>query len=251
MKRILIGVPLVGLSCCVVFGQATLYSLDGQTMGANSGSAVANAGDVNNDGFDDVILGAPNDLNGAGMASGTASVISGVDGATVWHFEGASAGDGFGGVVAGVGDLNGDSFDEVAVSASGFAGSTGQVLVYDGQTGTVMRTFNGRGVNDFFGVALASVGDLNADGLPDIAIGALGFDPQGPDFGMVQVYSGRTGVLFERGNPESLAQACSGLAQDAERGRLMGQEARLEYESRFAPTPVREQLEALYRSILR
>ena len=72
------------------------------------GRSVSGAGDVNSDGCDDLIVGAA--LGG----SGSAGVLSGVDGSVLYDFDGDSAGDLFGLAVGGDGDINGDGFGSFA-----------------------------------------------------------------------------------------------------------------------------------------
>ncbi len=87
------------------YSQSVLYTFDGNSA-AGLGFSVSGAGDVNGDGFDDVILGAPYDDNN-GKNSGSACVFSGLDGSLLHRFDGDSAGDKFGISVSGAGDVNG------------------------------------------------------------------------------------------------------------------------------------------------
>ena len=101
-------------------------------MGERSGFSVASAGDVNGDGFDDVIVGAPaaSSLNGSssgasyvvfGKATGFASNInlSSLDGSNGFKLSGTAYSDGSGVSVASAGDVNGDGFGDLIVGASG------------------------------------------------------------------------------------------------------------------------------------
>ncbi len=214
MKRIPLGASLVFGLASLNFAQTPLYRVDGPGPKAQLGIGLAGAGDVNGDGVDDFLVGAPGAETMAGAASGRATVVSGADGSTLRTFEGSTAGDGFGGFVAGLGDLNGDGFAEVAISATSFDGARGQVQIFNGLDGMLLYRLNGRAANDFFGVAVANVGDLNNDMVPDFAIGALGFDPLGPNFGMIEVYSGANAdvLLTVDGAPDdSLGSAVAGL----------------------------------------
>ena len=96
------------------------------------------AGDVDNDYYDDIIVGS---LLGGPDASGRVQVISGADGATLWSRDGATAGGRFGSGVSSVGDLDGDHIPEQAVGAfaDGDAG-TGLAYVLTGDTGEILFT---------------------------------------------------------------------------------------------------------------
>ena len=207
----------------VVFGQASgftaniaLSSLDGSTGFKLSGAAasnysgwsVASAGDVNGDGFADVIVGAPNaDPNGNnnagasyvvfGQASGFAANIdlSSLDGSTGFRLSGARAADSSGRSVASAGDVNGDGFADLIVGAigndssftnagagyvvfgkaSGFAANI-DLSSLDGSTGFKL---SGVAADDRSGSAVASAGDINGDGFADVIVGAYYADPHG------------------------------------------------------------------------
>ena len=80
------------------------------------GFSVSGAGDVNDDGFADLIVGALLDDNN-GDASGSARLFSGMDGSVFFTFNGDSSGDRFGRTVSGAGDVNADGLAEVIVGA--------------------------------------------------------------------------------------------------------------------------------------
>ncbi len=156
------------------------------------------AGDVNADGFGDVIIGAPLfDDNGPdegrafvyyGSAAGlpaTASVI--LD-------EANQAGAQFAFSVAGAGDVNGDGFSDVIVGAYQFNGF-GRAYIYFGSAGGLSTTSNqqldGTQAGEAFGVSVAGAGDVNRDGFSDVIIGSFSFDVAGrPDEGRAYVYHG-------------------------------------------------------------
>jgi hypothetical protein len=97
----------------------------GDQPGARFGASVSCAGDVNADGFDDVLIGAPGfdggeiDEGSAFLFLGAASELSSV---FSWSAEGDQAGASFGSSVAGLGDMNGDGFDDVVIGAPLFDG---------------------------------------------------------------------------------------------------------------------------------
>jgi hypothetical protein len=151
------------------------------------GSALASAGDVNGDGFGDLIVGAPRAEVALQRYAGRATVYlggaSGLGTTAQATIEGAATGDAVGRVLAGVGDINGDGFSEVAVGvpsfsfAGGTRSSAGVTYIFNGSsagTNTAARSaIEGAAAGDLFGSAIAS-GDINGDGFADIAIGAVG-----------------------------------------------------------------------------
>jgi hypothetical protein len=162
------------------------------------GTAVSGAGDVNNDGFDDVIAGGPWHL-GTGPIQGTISVISGADGTILYQIEGSNTFSFFGGAVAGAGDLDNDGFDEFIVGASnddGNGSDSGIVYVYGGIDGALMYIHSGDGIADQMGTSVAGLGDVDNDGIPDYMGGAPLDDNNGNNSGSVQVWSGLDGSVL-------------------------------------------------------
>ena len=148
------------------------------TIGSSYTSADA-AGDVNGDGYGDLLL-------GTGRGVGGAVVFSGVDGTVLHIFTGDAAGDQFGSAVSAVGDVDGDGLPDVAVSANQLAsGGYGYVRVFSGADGRVLHALPGDASLPGFGQSLSGAGDVDGDGLADVIVGA-GSD----DAGWAQVYSG-------------------------------------------------------------
>ncbi len=96
------------------------WIVEGDQTGAQFGISVASAGDVNGDGYSDVIVGAPNYDNGQtdeGRAYVYLGKAGGLDTSPAWTAEGNQAGAAFGCSVTGAGDVNGDGFGDVIVGA--------------------------------------------------------------------------------------------------------------------------------------
>jgi gliding motility-associated-like protein len=168
------------------------------------GYAVATAGDVNNDGFSDVIISAPwFDDNGGnegrafvyyGSTSGisiTANVV--LDEAN----QGAAY---FGYSLGSAGDVNGDGFSDVIVGALGYNG-IGRAYIYFGSASGLSATSNqvldGTQAGEGFGVSVATAGDVNHDGYSDVIIGAYSYnDGANTDEGRALIYHGSAAGLI-------------------------------------------------------
>ncbi len=170
------------------------------------GVSVAFVGDVNADGFDDVAGGetcfcvGPTFPGKVFVWSGEwiASTAAGQVPATpmvLYELTGVAGGDHFGAAVSAAGDIDQDGAADFAVGASqGGLNAGGYVTLFSGASGVVLATIQGSHTFDFFGSALARAGDVNADGWPDLAIGAwgddLGASGINTNYGSVRVLSG-------------------------------------------------------------
>jgi hypothetical protein len=157
------------------------------------GWSVSGAGDVNDDGYDDLIVGAPGH-----HFDGRAYVYSGSSGSILWTFDG-QADDHLGYSVSGAGDVNNDGYDDLIVGANGRYGGSddaGRAYVYSGQTGGLLHTFTGEANGDYFGHSVSGSGDVNNDGYDDLIVGAPGNDAGGVRAGRAYVFSGETGALL-------------------------------------------------------
>src|SRR5262245_26891384 len=185
-------IPLVAAITTLIAGlaivpaaHATLtpsWITEGNVPGALYGRSVASAGDVNGDGYDDVIVGAYLYEN-TGSRQGRAYVYYGSAGGLSttpdWIAEGTADDQGFGYSVAGAGDVNGDGYDDVIIGRR--FGSTGQAWAYLGSASGLGATPDWT-VADFsgFGTLVGRAGDVNGDGYSDVVIGAvLWSGPQG------------------------------------------------------------------------
>ena len=203
------------------------FFLIGDQIGDFSGISVSGAGDINGDGFDDVIVGASgadpgNPPNGdAGKSyvvfgfdnsAVSTNFLSGLNGDNGFVFNGNAGGDFSGGSVSGAGDVNGDGFDDLMIGArgadpgidregesyvvfgnnSGFAPSLDRADL-NGTNGFVLL---GADPTDRAGNSVSNAGDVNGDGIDDLIIGANGADPGNPE----RPFAGESYVVFGNTN---------------------------------------------------
>jgi hypothetical protein len=159
------------------------------------GYSVSSAGDVNGDGYADVIVGAYG-YNG-GTAKGRAYIYYGgpsMDGNPNITLTGENDADRFGDTVAAAGDVNGDGYADVIVSARKWALGTDQgkaYIFFGGATPdstpevTVIGQNNGDNLR-----AVCTAGDMNGDGYADVIMGAYGADGGGADKGQAYIFLG-------------------------------------------------------------
>jgi uncharacterized protein YkvS len=150
----------------------------GENVGDLLGVQVSRAGDVNSDGFDDIVIGA----GGYSTATGRAYIHYGgsaMDNTADVVLTGSATGLNFAKTgVAGIGDFNGDTYDDIIIGATGYTTNTGQEYIYFGgapMNNVVDGTFTGAGTNYYFGNAAAPTGDYNGDGFMDFIVGAYGY----------------------------------------------------------------------------
>ncbi|MBK6505131.1 MAG: FG-GAP repeat protein [Ignavibacteria bacterium] len=185
----------------VYFGGVALNSvadvvLNGVSANDFFGHSVSTAGDVNGDGYSDVIAGAPfNDA--AGNESGRAYLFLGgalMNNTADITITGAAAGDNLGHSVSTAGDINGDGYSDILTGAYGndeTGSSAGRAYVHMGGMDPDNITdaiFSGAAANDNFGISVSSAGDFNGDGFSDIILGAVNNDAGGSDAGRAYLY---------------------------------------------------------------
>ena len=161
------------------------WTVESNQAFAEYGVTVAGAGDVNNDGFDDVTVGAWQ-WDGAFADSGHAWVYlgspAGLSGTATWQFDGENVIAGLGWTVAGVGDMNNDGFDDVAAGSSSYGTSSappqfqGRAYVFYGRASgvepTPSRIYQSDQADAYAGRGLGAAGDVDNDGFGDLAMGA-------------------------------------------------------------------------------
>ncbi|MEM7311153.1 MAG: hypothetical protein AAF682_31085, partial [Planctomycetota bacterium] len=148
-------------------------TIPGTGVGDHMGYGSSGAGDINGDGFADICAAADEDDTAAGSNAGSAILVSGFDGSTIWTLEGEDAGDLFGWSTAAVGDVDGDGRDDVLIGALNAEGgaspnNAGSITAFSGQTGLPIHTIYGSVANGNLGSNVGRAGDVNADGHADL-----------------------------------------------------------------------------------
>ena len=128
-------------------------------------------------------------------------MLSSADGKALRHWKGTDHRGGFGGVLAAVSDLDGDGKDEVAVAAPATEDQAralpGEVWIYSGATGSELRHWAGRQPGEQFGRMVIGAGDVDGDGMEDVAIGAPWHRRDTADrVGRIEIRSGRSGAVL-------------------------------------------------------
>ena len=207
----------------LIFGKSSGWVMDtdlstsdasfrGEDIDDYSGRAVAGAGDVNGDGYDDILIGAWGDDDGGDWAGQTYLILGKASGwsmdtdlsASDASFLGENGYDRSGWSVAGAGDVNGDGYDDILIGAKNNgdeAQDSGQTyLIFGKHSSWVMdmplsesnASFWGEGRDDYSGNSVVSAGDINGDGYDDILIGAYNNDDGGEDTGQTYLILGKT-----------------------------------------------------------
>ncbi|MBI5362059.1 MAG: VCBS repeat-containing protein [Planctomycetes bacterium] len=188
LHRLLIAVWIL---CLPAEGQSVLYRFGGPAAYAYAGSAAAPAGDFDQDGWPDVLIGAPTALT-AGLMTGRVEVRSGRDGSMIRVFVGPSHNEYIGTSVACAGDVDADGHLDIITGGRSASLDGICARVYSGATGVRIHEFLGQH-DEGFGVSVAGLGDVDHDGHDDLLIGGPGFILNGQDVGRAVVLSGATG----------------------------------------------------------
>jgi len=185
-------------------GSSPAWTAESDQAGGNFGYSVATAGDVNGDGFSDVIVGAIDFDNGQtdeGRAFVYHGSVTGLGSSPAWTVPGEQALGNFGGSVGTAGDVNGDGFSDVIIGDSYFS-SRGRAFVYHGSAAGLATspawTAESDQVFAYFGSSVATAGDVNGDGFSDVIVGAINFDNGQTDEGRAFAYYGNGGDGLDR-----------------------------------------------------
>ncbi|HEY6929543.1 MAG TPA: FG-GAP-like repeat-containing protein, partial [Thermoanaerobaculia bacterium] len=168
-----------------------LFTFTAEDKSDDFGRHTSNAGDIDGDGYADVIVGAPGN-NAGGKGAGRAYVFSGRDGHKLLTLTGERAGDAFGSTVAGYSD---GKFRYLIVGAPG-AGPrlSGRTYVYRGLSSKPAFVVESDASGSALGMMFVSViGDVDGDGIPDIYASDWSNDAKGPSTGRIYVHSGKDG----------------------------------------------------------
>jgi serine/threonine protein kinase len=175
-------------------------TLPGDEPSPSFAQVVAFAGDVNHDGYGDVVASEHN-WNGAHRNQGRVRVYlgsaAGLRQPPAQLLVGDPQSSAFGYGIARAGDLNGDGIDDLIVGAPWWRdrrGEVGAIHVYVGGRDALRPAprfrITGDRNGDLMGAAIACVGDVNGDGRSDIAVGLEGYDGEGENVGEVRIYLG-------------------------------------------------------------
>ncbi|MCB9762239.1 MAG: FG-GAP repeat protein [Alphaproteobacteria bacterium] len=194
------------LAICGLSGGRSVTEADARMLGrvdhSNAGSAASAVGDMDGDGLPDLLIGAPVDGGEgvvwviSGMARGDLTL--GTD--TIGSIRGLSGNSRAGFAVSGVGDMNGDGWDDVLIG-SPFQDTQGEDdgaahLVLGPVSGDLSLTADahatlvGESVSDLAGYAVASAGDIDGDGQPDVLVTSPGDDQGGDSAGATYLLPG-------------------------------------------------------------
>lgn len=207
-----------------------VWTAESNQVGANFGKSVACAGDVNKDGYSDILVGAPNFDNGQvneGRAFLFLGTNMGITQSAAWTGESNQADANFGLSVASAGDVNGDGFADIVVGASRYdegMSNVGKIYVYMGASNGISLypdwTYTGNIMDGNLGISVATAGDINGDGFSEIIIGSFGSGGQNPK-GSAYVFSGsvrgmtnQVAQIAIQNNPQALVGQSVSTAGD-------------------------------------
>jgi hypothetical protein len=224
---VLFSAAAVHLFAASANAQYVLERFSGLPVSNNDsfGWACAMAGDVDGDGWADPMAGAPNG------PTPYARLFSGRTGAPLYHYTGSW--DSLGRSMGNAGDVDLDGRDDFFISAmyerNAQDQQRGAVHIYSGATGLLIRKDWGQWQGDNFGTSVANLGDLNGDGVAELAVSATDSDVVANNAGYVRVLSGIDGsvrfTLFGSAANEAMGfslAACGDFNQDGITDFLVG-----------------------------
>ncbi len=141
----------------------TVYMHSGIVPSEHLAWSMASVGDTDGDGANDLLV---RSRSGTGIVS----LYSGADGTLRYQIQGRMLSDEFGEAMAGIHDYDGDGYSDFAIGAPDYPNG-GLVSIYSGASGALLDTAS-NSLSDSFGAAIAQLGDLNGDGIPEIGVGS-------------------------------------------------------------------------------
>jgi hypothetical protein len=161
-------------------GPVPTFTATGEQVNDHFGYSAGTAGDVNRDGYDDIIVGASGQGKNTGSVYVYAGSSDGLSATPIFTATGEGEHNDFGYSLSTAGDTNGDGYDDVIVGAYHYNDSTGRVYVYPGNANglsiTPILSVTGEGPASSFGRSVGTAGDVNGKGHADLVIGACGYD---------------------------------------------------------------------------
>jgi hypothetical protein len=167
----------------------TIRQIDGSSAADRFGASLANIGDVDGDGVDDLAVGAPQPTGGK---RGYVEVHLAAGGFPLLSMGGDSPNDYFGSAVAAAGDADDDGYVDIAVGAPGDddrGQDSGSVRLLSTWQQVEISTTHGDSAGVKMGSALSALGDVNADGKPEVVAACRGASTYGPNAGCARVLS--------------------------------------------------------------
>ena len=197
---------------------SSVWQVNGGARLAHFGGSVASAGDVNGDGFGDVIVGAYNLTDGEtreGAAYLFLGSAAGLSTTADWSDQSNQADASYGASVSSAGDVNGDGYGDVIVGAAGAEhgeANEGIAVLYLGSSAGLATTEQWTGESNqafaAFGTSVASAGDVDGDGFGDVIVGAQSFLGTNSDEGAAFLYRGSaSGLAYAPGSSLAGGQA--------------------------------------------
>ncbi len=171
--------------------------LFGREVDGRFGISIDGLGDLDKDGYTDVIVGSDGVDHDRGRVQIFMGGPRGLDETPSWTWDGENQGDRFGHAVTGAGDLNGDGWLDFAIGApSAVAGdSRGKVYVFNGKPSLddvrVSKVLQGQMLRSYFGLSIRLAGDVNNDGFSDLVVSSPDASSgEFPGAGRVELYVG-------------------------------------------------------------